>query len=345
MTTVWRECVGALHVHTLYSDGARSIENVVEAAQCAGLDFLVIADHDTLAGRREGWEGRRGSVDVLVAAEITPRAEGHMLAMRVNECAGYAASPNYQTLDAIRDQGGYAIVAHPTGKDRRWLGIYHEPWYDWHHPCIRGMEIWSYTHDWVDAIRWWRFPCAHMFSNHPERVVRGPERRVLRMWDHFGRSRRFSGVGGLDLHARRVPIMDVVIFPYERMFHYLRNHFYIDADTPPAARTAALWDALAEGRGFVAHDILADAKGAECAATLPGGERMMMGEERPFAKGLSMTLTLPVRAQISWIANGRPRLRVTGDSLTAEPIEPGVYRFEARLDGRPWLFTNPFYLR
>ncbi|GAG06640.1 unnamed protein product, partial [marine sediment metagenome] len=89
----------------------------------------------------------------------------------------------------------------------------------------------------------------------------------------------------------------------------------------------------------------ADTTGAECTARLPDGSCMMMGEERPFAKGTSMTLKLPVRAEITWIADGRRRLWATADSLTAEPIEPGVYRFEARLDRRPWLFTNPFYLR
>lgn len=232
-------------MHTLYSDGARCVAQVVREARRARLDFVVITDHDTLAPRREGWAGHHAGLDVIVGAEITPSEEGHMLAMRVSGCAGYASSPNYDTLDAIRARGGYALVAHPMGEDRRWLLIRHEPWYDWEHGCIRGMEIWSYMHDWLDEVKWWRFPALHTFSRYPERVVRGPRAQVLALWDRIGRSRRFAGVAGLDAHARRVPFLDVEVFPYARMFHYLRNHFFLRADTPPERRGDALWEALA----------------------------------------------------------------------------------------------------
>lgn len=33
------------------------------------------------------------------------------------------------------------------------------------------------------------------------------------------------------------------------------------------------------------------------------------------------------------------------ERLAARPVGPGIYRFEARLDGAPWVFGNPFYLR
>lgn len=342
---MWSECVGAFHVHTRYSDGTAGVRAVLDAARLSGVDFVVVADHDTLAASREGWAGHHDGVDLLVAAEITPRKRGHVLAVGVAHCSGYALAPSDRTLDEVAAQGGVVLVAHPQGKDRPWLRIRHSPWYHWDHPAIRGLEIWSYMHDWLDAVAWWRFPLTHTVCNYPQRVVRGPERAVLRLWDTLGRVRRYAGFAGLDCHGRRIPLADIRIFPYERMFRLVRNHFFIPRATPPHERPRALWRALLEGRGFVAHDALADARGTQCLARVPDGATLCMGAEHRFVPGIEMRLRLPRPAEITWIANGVARLTTRGDAACAMPLEPGVYRFEARLDGRPWIFTNPFYLR
>jgi hypothetical protein len=104
-------------------------------------------------------------------------------------------------------------------------------------------------------------------------------------------------------------------------------------------------EALCAGRVFVAHDILADARGATCFAESADGDLIAMGEERPFEPGVVCRLRLPVRADIRWIVDGEVRLQRTGRELAARPMHPGVHRFEARLDGRPWFYANPFYLR
>lgn len=72
---------------------------------------------------------------------------------------------------------------------------------------------------------------------------------------------------------------------------------------------------------------------------------MMMGQERAFAPGARMRLSVPHAAQLCLVADGRRRLQSRGRELCAIAPAPGVYRFEARLEGRPWLFTNPFYFR
>ncbi len=53
--TELRDYRGALHVHSRYSDGSGPVDEIVAAAQAAGLDLLLIADHNTLAARTEGW--------------------------------------------------------------------------------------------------------------------------------------------------------------------------------------------------------------------------------------------------------------------------------------------------
>jgi hypothetical protein len=154
-----------------------------------------------------------------------------------------------------------------------------------------------------------------------------------------------AAVGGLDCHARHVPIASIDVFPYEKMFRLLRNHLFVARDHWQRDPVAALTEALGEGRGFIAHDIIADATGTRAWARLPSGERLELGQEGPFQTGTTTEITLPHCARIRWWANGRERLAVDADHLTATPAGPGVYRFEAWLDGVPWIFTNAFYLR
>lgn len=345
MHKAWIEQTGVMHVHSRYSDGGADVPRLLSAARDAALDFMVLTDHDTLSARREGWEGERQGIHVLVGAEITPRRKPHLLALRVRSCAGLAVPPTAEAIEAVRAQGGFVIIAHPQGKVKRWLGIEQRALLRWEHPAVRGIELWAYTHDWIDSVRWWTFGRAHTLLHRPETVVRGPEPDVLARWDRQGRARRLAGWSGLDTHAKRVPFAGAVVFPYAAMFRRLRNHLFIRPGLSGAEKTAALWGALAEGRGFVAHDILRDSRGARCEAIWPGGDAMMPGEERPFAIGGAMRLALPCPADIRWLCDGRERLRVHGRELTGHPAGPGVYRFEARVDGRPWLYTNAFYLR
>ena len=48
------EVVGAVHVHTTHSDGALDVAGVVDEGRAAGLDFLLITDHNTLAAKPQG---------------------------------------------------------------------------------------------------------------------------------------------------------------------------------------------------------------------------------------------------------------------------------------------------
>jgi hypothetical protein len=54
---------------------------------------------------------------------------------------------------------------------------------------------------------------------------------------------------------------------------------------------------------------------------------------------------LPAAAEIVVVRDGAPLRRVHGDALDVEIEHPGVYRIEARIDGRLWLLSNPIHLR
>ena len=57
-----RDLAGAVHVHSDLSDGSSSVWEIVNAARFAGLDFVVLTDHDDvdyagLAGADQSIEG------------------------------------------------------------------------------------------------------------------------------------------------------------------------------------------------------------------------------------------------------------------------------------------------
>ena len=51
------EYVGNVHLHSTYSDGALTIPAIAEIGARKGLDFLIVTDHQTLAGLEQEQEG------------------------------------------------------------------------------------------------------------------------------------------------------------------------------------------------------------------------------------------------------------------------------------------------
>lgn len=42
------EYVGALHIHSVYSDGTGTVEEIINYAREVGLDYLILTDHNTV---------------------------------------------------------------------------------------------------------------------------------------------------------------------------------------------------------------------------------------------------------------------------------------------------------
>lgn len=67
-----------LHIHTTYSDGSATVEQVLTYAERKGLPYIAISDHDTLAGTRRGDQLiRKGNyhVPLITAVEMSTTDE------------------------------------------------------------------------------------------------------------------------------------------------------------------------------------------------------------------------------------------------------------------------------
>lgn len=119
----------------------------------------------------------------------------------------------------------------------------------------------------------------------------------------------------------------------------------------PKLNEAAVRAALMEGHAYVSHDWMCDATGFRFAASNSrGGPAGIMGDEVKLADGLKLIAKLPVPAYVRLLRYGKEVARSDGKADFEFTVkETGAYRLEAwlELDGelRPWIFSNPIYVR
>ena len=104
-----------LHMHTNYSDGTGTVEEVLAFTQAhTDLAVIAITDHDTIEGalRARDLMAKGGYRFELVVGEEISTREGHMLALFIERRVPPGLSIE-RSIELVHAQGGLAIVAHP----------------------------------------------------------------------------------------------------------------------------------------------------------------------------------------------------------------------------------------
>ena len=107
-----------LHAHSSLSyDGRDPIELILEQAEAVGLDAIAVTDHDEIDASLAAADlaPEYGLVGIP-AMEISSKA-GHVLGLGLEEAVPPGLSYE-STLEAIRDQGGIAVIPHPFQESR-----------------------------------------------------------------------------------------------------------------------------------------------------------------------------------------------------------------------------------
>jgi hypothetical protein len=126
---------GDLHCHTFHSDAAGSPELLHAAARQAGLDFLAVADHNTISQRRYFHPQSSPELVFVRAMEITT-AVGHANIFGVDDWIDFRMTlPEHAHTLArlVHDHGGLISINH----DKPTI-----PW-DYDLPPIDCMEVWQ----------------------------------------------------------------------------------------------------------------------------------------------------------------------------------------------------------
>ena len=103
-----------LHIHTNFSDGIFSPEDIVDMAKQRGLDCIAITDHDTFQGvKRARQRAAELGLKYVVGAEISSVLDGldvHMLAYNV-DIDNAEFQEEMEKIADLRNQRNIAIVA------------------------------------------------------------------------------------------------------------------------------------------------------------------------------------------------------------------------------------------
>jgi predicted metal-dependent phosphoesterase TrpH len=109
-----------IHVHSNYSDGVPTPEEIVQYCRNVGLDGVAITDHDTIEGSLQACRLASKDFIVIPGVEISAK-EGHILALGINKLVERDLSA-LETVNRIHQLGGIAIAAHPYDRYRRGVG-------------------------------------------------------------------------------------------------------------------------------------------------------------------------------------------------------------------------------
>lgn len=146
-----------LHMHSTYSDGCGTIEEILEhVQQNTDLDVIAITDHDVIEGAlqaRDRWSQGSYRFDFIVGEEVTT-TEGHLLGLFIEKRIPRGLSME-RSIDLIHEQGGLAIVAHPLHRFFR-------------HSCQKPVmdRIHASKDVWLDGIETWNASFCGIYANY-----------------------------------------------------------------------------------------------------------------------------------------------------------------------------------
>jgi len=339
VTDTLHEYVGALHIHSKFSDGLRPIPEIAGIAEKCGIDFLLFADHMTLEPQKKGLEQWYGDTLAVIGYEHNDSDnKNHYLAFDVD-----AVMPeDMPAVDYVREihkQGGTGFIAHPDEKRSAITDYPPYPWTAWDAEGYDGIEIWNHSSEWMEKINHLN---KYYMVLHPLKMLQGPEPETLERWDRMNRTKAMPGIGGLDAHAYPYQIgpITIYIFRYKVLFKGIRTHILVRdplSEDVPKAKDAVL-DALRSARCFISNHRWGDARGFRFEADA-GGRTQFMGDTVE-GDNAEFIISTPGPGSITLLKDGKSLATAEGTSLKFRATEAGAYRVEVRRKDKPWIFSN-----
>jgi predicted metal-dependent phosphoesterase TrpH len=128
-------------VHSVYSDGKLTPEQLAAGARAAGLDFIATTEHNT-SGAHDAWRAHAGSDLLVILGEEATTLTGHWLALGIQP--GQVVDWRYtvrdevigQQIDQVHQVGGLCVAAHPHAPYPS--GVFMYPYQD-----FDVVEVWN----------------------------------------------------------------------------------------------------------------------------------------------------------------------------------------------------------
>ncbi|ACB86371.1 PHP domain-containing protein [Natranaerobius thermophilus] len=248
---------GNIHIHTKYSDGTSTIEEIAEKAKKRNLDFIIINDHRHLLGKQRRLEGYYHDVLVIIGSEINLE-KNHYLAIGIDEEIPRNEDNPQEVIDEVNRQGGIGFIAHPYEKGSPLVRNNRTyPWTDWDAQGFTGMEIINYSSQWRDGID---SKLQGLYANfiNDQAYFKFPNKEAFEKWMELTKERRIVGIVGSDAHA---PILSkfyfsITVLSYDYLFRCSNNYIYLEEPLSEEYVTAKqqVLNALSRGNLYICHD-------------------------------------------------------------------------------------------
>jgi len=343
---------GVIHVHT--SLGGHSTGTFAElhaGAKANGLDFVIMTEHpqaefDTAAMTLNGVHA---GVLFVNGSEVST-TDGDRLLLIPGPANLDERRATKEFIDQQHASHGLAFAAYPTDSQT------------WRANAVDGVEVYNlFTNTkqinravtFFDGLWSYRSYPDLMFANFFAR----PNENLQR-WDAAisSSNRKLVAIAGNDAHSNvgfgladssGKQIFGVKLDPYERSFRTVRTHVLIKKDQ--ALTRESLLEAISLGHCYLSFDIFSEATGFEF-RVLPSNE--IMGDETAFKSDLELMAKAPLASRFVLLKNGLPVVELSGANARFPVSGPGSYRIEVYLDslpapatGKPWIISNPIYVR
>lgn len=351
------ELIVNLHMHTRYSDGFGTHAEIAQAGLKAGLDAVIVTDHNLLVRGPEGYykDGNRRLL-MLVGQELHDQArlpqKDHLLALGCERDLATFADDPQRLIDAVRQADGAAFLAHPFDPACPPIKQTDISWESWQVSGYAGLEVWNALSELKIRSRTILHVLFYVFN--PRQLALMPHPQVLAKWDALlSEGRRVAAVGGSDAHAIPVGLGPIrrVVYPYE--FHFRAINTHVLTSEPLSGDLSSdrrlLTAALRRGSSFVGYDLPAPTRGFRFTAQGQKGSAGM-GDEISLGDGVTLQIRLPQPTECRLVHNGQV-LKTWRNHPTCTYIAnaPGAYRVEAYIPylgrRRGWIFSNPIYVR
>ena len=349
------EYTGNIHMHTPFSDGTKWHAEIAEDAINAGLDFLIVTDHNILVSGIEGYyENDKGRVLLLVGEEVhNPRRDpqaSHFLAIGAEQELAPYACDTQSLVDKTKEAGGLGFLAHPFDPVASGFNAASLEWQDWGVNGYHGIELWNYMSTFKGQLT--SRPKALRVAKDPDQFIIGPPEEALNKWDELlSEGNRMVAIGGSDAHGMTFTMWSITreIYPYEFLFRNVNTHIVTRREFSGDFNhdKELVLESLSRGNCWVGYDLPAFTAGFRFSGQ--SSTKGIMGEEIVMGDGATLQVWTPEICCIRLIHDGEVVKNCKNDTnLTFLATDPGSYRVECLFSykghERGWIYSNPIYL-
>lgn len=319
--------LGAIHIHTKLSDGTGDINSISKAAKKAGLNWIIITDHNNFDIK----EGFYNEVCVIKGEEISPCSSNHYIALDIKNLIN-PSDDTKKFVDEVRAQGGFGFAAHPDEADNRKNKAHPIKWTD-KTIVPDGIEIWNWFSDWADdydETNIFKIAYSYFFRH---KLIQGPHKETLKWWDELNKNSEhiIPAIVGVDAHALKISkyIIPIKIFPYLNCFKTLTNVITLENEIP---------------KDFESQKKL-------ILSSIKNGNNLMINRhiknEIPLihVENKTIIVKLSTKAEIKIIQNGTQIFTENTKNLKFPIDENAKYRIEIYLKNQPWIFSNQISIK